>query len=69
MNQDDRDRKLRQVLLEGKVFVDRNEDVKVRLSQSQQLSVGDAGPPHIQDGLRIKSCNVGSKTSVDALVQ
>jgi hypothetical protein len=40
--QDDRDGKVSQVLLEGKVLIDRNEDVELSLSHRKELAVGDA---------------------------
>jgi hypothetical protein len=69
VNQDDRDGILRQVLLEGKVLINRNKDVEIILSQSEEFAVGDAGPSHTQDSLRIKARNVGCKTSIDSLVK
>lgn len=69
VNQDDRNRELRQVLLERQVPIDRYKDVELGLSQRQELPVGDTSPALAYDGLGVKACDVRSKTSVNALVE
>ena len=69
MNQDDRDGEFREVLLKGKVLIDCDEHVELRLRQSKQLAVGNTFPTPTQHGLRLKARNVVGEASVDALVQ
>jgi hypothetical protein len=69
VNQNDRDRELGKVLLEGEVLVDSDEDVELRLGEGKQLSIRVAGPALTQDGVGVEPYYVGCETSVNTLVE
>ena len=69
VNQNDCNRELRKVLLEGQILVDCHEDVELRLREGEQLSIRDTGPTLTQDGVGVEPDDVGCETSVNTLVE
>ena len=69
VNQDDRDREIRKMLLEGEVLVHRDKDLELSLREGKQLSIRDARPAFAENGVSVEPDDVRCKTSVHALVE
>ena len=64
-----RDFVLRQMLLKGKVTVDRDEDVKVARRKSEELTVRDPTPSMCGYGGHVNSSEMSGQSTVNTLVE
>ncbi len=69
MNKDDRQRKVRNVLLKGQIAVNGYKHVEVDLGERQEFTVRDAGPASIVNGLDFKLGEMPREARIDAFVE
>jgi len=69
MERNDRDRELRQVLLERQIPIDRHEDIELGLGQREELAVGDSGPTMALNRARCVAFDMRREACIDTLVE
>ena len=57
------------MLLKGEIAINRNEHIKLFLSELQQVPVLDPRPAGLRHGDHLMACNLLSQSAVDALVE
>jgi hypothetical protein len=68
LKHNDGDGELQELLLEGYVSVNRHKDIKLFLSEPEQLPILDTGPASLRNRHHLMAFNLFGQSTVDALV-